>query len=465
MIKKLFCNNSPYAILTIFISLTFCLNSFSQTETYFITTWKTDNAGVSNSTSITIPTIGVGYNYEVDWTFDGVTFNVEDTGVTGSITHNYGVSGTYTVAIRGIFPRIFFDFNNTDYEKIVSIEQWGNIAWASMADAFSGCMNLVYNATDAPDLSGVTDISYMFYYCLSFDGDLSNWDVSNVIDMSGMFNDAQAFNGNISNWDVSNVIDMRDMFGYSSGFNGDISGWNVSNVVFMNYMFEYNTVFNGDLSNWNVSNVQSMTAMFSNNTAFNGDISNWNVSKVTDMNRMFEYNTAFDGNLGTWDISSVNDMEEMFLGSSLSTANYDNTLIGWSTLSAGETQIPTSILFDGGNSTYCNSETERLTLINTYGWSIIDAGLDCSGLGIYDFSQKLSLKLYPNPVNDILHITSKNPLEHITINDLNGKILMDILVTNNRTHHDISITKLQSGMYFINTYSTQGQVVKKFFKL
>jgi len=32
----------------------------------FITTWKTDNPGTSNSTSITIPTGGGGYNYEVD---------------------------------------------------------------------------------------------------------------------------------------------------------------------------------------------------------------------------------------------------------------------------------------------------------------------------------------------------------------------------------------------------------------
>ena len=39
----------------------------------FITTWKTDNPGSTNSTSIRIPTHGSHtYNYEIDWDNDGV---------------------------------------------------------------------------------------------------------------------------------------------------------------------------------------------------------------------------------------------------------------------------------------------------------------------------------------------------------------------------------------------------------
>ncbi len=52
----------------------------------FITTWKTDNAGTSGSTSITIPTTGAGYNYDVDWNNDG-TF--DEFGLTGSVTHDF----------------------------------------------------------------------------------------------------------------------------------------------------------------------------------------------------------------------------------------------------------------------------------------------------------------------------------------------------------------------------------------
>ena len=91
-------------ILIFFISST---SLFSQNE--FITTWKTDNTGTSGPTEITIPTTGAGYNYDVDWTYDGITFNAENTGVEGNITHDYLATGTYTVAIRGAFPRIYFN--------------------------------------------------------------------------------------------------------------------------------------------------------------------------------------------------------------------------------------------------------------------------------------------------------------------------------------------------------------------
>lgn len=58
----------------------------AQASTSFITTWKTDNTGTSNSTSITIPTTGSGYNYDVDWNNDG-TF--DQFGLTGSVTHDF----------------------------------------------------------------------------------------------------------------------------------------------------------------------------------------------------------------------------------------------------------------------------------------------------------------------------------------------------------------------------------------
>ena len=40
---------------------------------------------------------------------------------------------------------------------------------------------------------------------LSFNQDISNWDVSNVTDMNYMFTNAKKFNQDISSWDVNNV--------------------------------------------------------------------------------------------------------------------------------------------------------------------------------------------------------------------------------------------------------------------
>ena len=67
-------------------------------------------------------------------------------------------------------------------------------------------------------------------------------------------------------------------------------------------------------------------------------------------------------------------MDEMFYGTTLSTDNYDALLNGWSTLT-----LQPNVTFSGGNSHYCHAETARQNIINNFGWTITDGGLDCSG--------------------------------------------------------------------------------------
>ncbi|HUH27947.1 BspA family leucine-rich repeat surface protein [Gelidibacter sp.] len=274
----------------------------------FITTWKTDNPGSSNSTSIIIPTYsGETYNYDVDWNNDG---NWE-TGFTATATHDYGTAGVYTVAIRGNFPRIYFA-NVRDRRKLLTVEQWGSNPWTSMGWAFTGCSNLVINAVDAPDLSGVTDMSSMFSYATDFNSDIGHWDVSTVTDMSRMFEKAKAFNQDLGLWDVGNVTNMNWMFQEATAFNQDLNNWNVGKVSNMFRMFEKASAFNGNIGNWNVGNVTNMSRMFEYALAFNQDLNNWNVGKVTDMSGMFAYASVFNGNIGNWDVSNVTDMSTMF---------------------------------------------------------------------------------------------------------------------------------------------------------
>jgi surface protein len=383
----------------------------------FVTTWKTDNPGVSSSTQITIPTTGGGYNYNVDWG-DGST----STGITGDTTHTYSTAGTYTVKITGTFPRIYFN-NTGDRQKILSVEQWGTNQWTSMANAFYGCSNLEINAIDAPDLSLVSDTSYMFSNATAFNQDISAWDVSNVGNMYGMFQNATSFNQDISSWnvssathmyamfsgatafnqplnswDVSSVVNMYSMFSgatafnqplnswdvsivgytnsmfmYATAFNQDISAWNVSSVTDMNNMFLGATAFNQPLNSWNVSNVANMSGMFYQATAFNRSLSSWNVSSVTNMNSMFLGATSFNQSLATWNVVNVTDMTLMFSAVTLSTSNYDATLIAWSLLTL-ESNVP----FNGGSSTYCASTTQRASIVSTYNWTIIDGGTSCA---------------------------------------------------------------------------------------
>ena len=273
----------------------------------FVTTWNTDSA----NQAITIPVGGSTASYHVDW-----GDNTASTGVTGDSTHTYAEAGNHTVSISGGFERIHLNDRQPNADRLVSIDQWGDVSWTSMREAFAGASNMVYNATDAPDLGRVSDMSDMFGDAASFDGDISSWDVSAVTDMSNMFAGASSFNQPLSSWDLSSVTYMGSMFNIASSFNQDISSWDVSRVIDMNLMFASTPSFNGNISSWDVSSVRDMRYMFYDATVFNGNISSWDVSAVTNMNRMFHSASSFNGDISSWDVSAATDMNSMFTGAS-----------------------------------------------------------------------------------------------------------------------------------------------------
>ena len=227
----------------------------------FVTTWKTDNPGTSNSTSITIPTTGTGYNYQVDWDNDGV---FDQSGITGNVTHDFGSAGTKTIRIKGSFPRIYFN-NTGDKSKILSVEQWGTNAWTSMNRSFYGASNLVINAADTPNLTSVTDMQLMFQEAASLGGGTGNW-----------------------SWNTSTVTNMAQLFQGAANFNKNIGSWNTSNVTTLASTFRNAIVFNQDISSWDTSSVTTMYYTFGNAASFNQPIGIWNTSKVTDIGQFIQ---------------------------------------------------------------------------------------------------------------------------------------------------------------------------------
>jgi surface protein len=169
------------------------------------------------------------------------------------------------------------------------------------------------NTSQITDMSDLMLASYGDHSYISFNQDISSWDVGNVTDMSDMFAYSR-FNQDIRSWDVSNVTNMDGMFAFSS-FNQDIRGWNVSNVTSMDGMFLFAENFNQDISRWDVSKVTDMSWMFGFVTSFNQDISRWDVSKVTDMTGMFKGATSLTNqDLSLWNVSNVQDHSDFFEG-------------------------------------------------------------------------------------------------------------------------------------------------------
>ena len=213
----------------------------------------------------------------------------------------------------------------------------------------------------------------MFSNATVFNQEIGSWNVSNVTVMISMFENATAFNGDISGWDVTNVQEMFAMFAGASSFNQPIGVWGTktANVFDFGLMFKGASSFNQDISSWSTGASQYFDGMFSDAVSFNQPIGSWDVTGADFMAFAFENATAFDQDLSGWDISNVQDVFGMFDGVTLSTTNYDALLTAWSTLTLQE-----DLQFSGGNSQYCASAAARTAIINNFGWSIGDGGLE-----------------------------------------------------------------------------------------
>ncbi len=325
-----------YLVTTVYLlGLVFAVPKTLAGPANFITTWRT----TSPSESITIPTSGSGYNYDVDWG-DSSTSSAQS----GDASHTYASPGIHTISISGAFPRIYFA-DSGDHPQLISIEQWGSNVWTSMDHAFWGATNLVVNATDIPDLSSVTSTAFMFH------GTTALTSIPNI-----------------NSWNVSGVTDMHNMFSISN-FNSPIGSWNVSAVTNMDQMFYGNEAFNQNIGTWDVSHVTNMHQLFYGAASFNQNLNIWDVSSVTNMTGAFGYAVQFNQNLGAWDISHVTNLTDMFTNTYLSDSNYDNILKGWALL-----PLQSHVVFDAVGIHYCGAFSQRDYLTSHFSWTITDAG-------------------------------------------------------------------------------------------
>ena len=332
----------------------------------FITTWTVSDS----DRDITLPVSGT---YSVLWGDDS-----NSTDVSGSQAHTYGAAGNYTVTVLGDgLENIYMYGDTANARQLMSIEQWGGTKWTTMYGAFGGAANMVYRATDAPDLSGVTDMTYMFTNAHSFDGDLSDWDVSSVTDMYQMFLGASSFDGDLSRWDVSSVTDMYHLFEGASSFDGDLSDWDVSSVTNMNSMFFSASSFDGDLSDWDVSSATNMGNMFIFASSFNQPLDSWNVSSVTAMPHMFLGATAFNQNLGTWYIVPARtDFDAGGTSLDVTTISAQNPYLG--------DQSPTYGIGSGGNSDLFEMTGSTLAFKSTPDVGLYTVIVTASGNNVFE---------------------------------------------------------------------------------
>jgi hypothetical protein len=374
----------------------------------FVSTWDTTQAGSASDTIVLPMTAGP----TVDWG-DGT--------VNTSNTHTYASGGVYTVTIEGAVTTFRFN-NGGDRLKITDVSNWGGFEINNTA-TFFGCDNLYVSALDAPtistanltntfrkcdsladsnfnawDVSGVTNISYVFEGCLNLNVYIDEWDVSGVLSMENLFSGSTGFTRSLNSWDTSSLTNLTT-FSLNSSFNGNISDWDVSGVTTMRYAFGSNSVFNQDLSAWVTTSLTAMDNIFFRATSYNQAMNNWDVSGVSNFQNVFSFASSFNQPIGNWDmassatrvdymlrdadafdqdisswvVTSITNLGNFMLSATgLSTANYDALLIAWD--AQGAMSYSGTVNF--GGSTYTSggaAEAARTSLISKWG-GITDGG-------------------------------------------------------------------------------------------
>ena len=310
----------------------------------FITRWS----GKANQ-ELRIPIFGSNYKLVIKKASDNTVLKTEEalTITESNYFYKYIPSSDEELLVEagpeGV-EYIRFVFNVTkrgSAKNLLAVEQFGKVAWTSMEKAFAYCENMQFASTiDTPDLSAVTDMSYAFNGCKTFNQPLNNWDVSNVEDMSSLFSGCSAFNQTVNDWEVDKVI-------------------------YMGYLFEGCKSFNQPLNNWNVKNANDMSSMFSGCNAFNQILNKWKVSNVVNMRNMFSNCKTFNQDIGMWELKNCSELGLKNCG--MNVENYSKSLESW----AAQANIMTALKLDATGLQYNKAcETARTKLINNKSWEI-----------------------------------------------------------------------------------------------
>ena len=75
-----------------------------------------------------------------------------------------------------------------------------------------------------------------------------------------------------------------------------------------------------------------------------------------------------------------------------------------------------------------------------------------------------NLKIYPNPVSDVLHIVTEQRIESLTIYDLNGRLLQRIVSTGLNLTPSVDVSSLSQGTYFVSVKTKVATQNYKFVK-
>ncbi len=320
-------------------------------------------------------------------------------------------------------------FTNQSPSFDVDFSTWNTSSLVTAEYMFYGCHGFTGQGLSGWDVSNLDNAKVMFRFNYAIGEVFTNWDVSKITSFNSMFQQCYNFVGSsLSQWQPVSAIAFTNMFYQCYAFNGNLSQWPTSSQLkSVSAMFMHCSNYNQNMAAnasanvsvngytygiWDLSGVTNFQGFLATGGIFNGSVANWDFASAKTCGYMIR-SSAFDQSLGSWKnidkiktftysaSSSVANVGPVYGYSVigypntmpvLSTANYDDTLIGWAATlqSAGGSDLGTttdsgitnfSITLGDKRVAFGNSkhtaaaQSARDYLTNTLGWTVQDHGL------------------------------------------------------------------------------------------
>jgi len=326
-----------------------------------------DVSGITSFSNIFLSNTGHNPNV-VDW---DVSLSTDFTSMFESTIFNRDITG-WTFKVSGNINATSMFKNCSAFNQNLNL--WDVQYFLTMATMFNNADAFNYSLASW-NMTNVTSTSGMFQNS-PYNVSLYGWDVSNIQNMSSMFFSNTSYNQHMDSWVTTALTNTSSMFYFATAFNQDISHFNMSNVTTMQDMFR-NGVFNngGTALNWgDVSACTNFRLTFYLNTTFNQSVAGWTLKSSGTINcqSMFQSCTSFDQSFASWGVTYVSSFANFCNGVTLSTANYDATLIAWELL-----DLTDSLTVHFGSSTYSDpgaGATAKLAIETDDSWTFVDGG-------------------------------------------------------------------------------------------
>ena len=205
---------------------------------------------------------------------------------------------------------ILMAFNSCKKVQSLNIGTWDVSKVENAIGLFGQCYLLEsVDNISVWDVSNMTMVNQMFYYCKSLTTiDLSRWNINSIKSLYAMFFYCENLTTvNISNWDVSTVTLFDDMFCMCTSLKTvHMDNWKFGSASCCN-MFQADSALQTlDVSHWDVANVPDMSVMFYQCSSLGEiDVSNWDVSKVTNLDHFAAHANLKRKGMEKWDTRSL----------------------------------------------------------------------------------------------------------------------------------------------------------------